>query len=82
MYEPVGKSPSGFAIFKDYHTGFLYGFNMLKNKIKHHPTWTLYDLITDHAPASDNNPVLNYTTNVAKRLGVHNDFPLKDLVLV
>lgn len=81
-YLPVKKSPDGFAIFKDYQTGWLYGFEMQKAKIENHPTWTLLDLVTSHAPASDNNPTLAYATNVAKRLGVDIHFPLKNLVLV
>ena len=78
-YLPVLKSKGGFAIFKDYSTGWLYGYNMLKNKIKNHPKWTLRDLISDHAPAEDNNPVDIYTTFVAKRLAVDNDYLVKNL---
>lgn len=82
MYEPVRISPAGFAIFKDYKTGWTYGFNMIKNKIKNHPDWTLYDLIENHAPASDNNPVKQYATFVAKRLSVDIRLSVRDIVLV
>lgn len=80
MYEPVKISPAGFAIFKDYATGWLYGVNMLKNKIKHHQNWTILDMIADHAPSSDHNPVLQYAQNVAKKLGVDITYPCKLLV--
>lgn len=81
IYEPVKMSPAGFAIFKDYQTGWLYGFNELKNKIKHHPEWTLLDMITDHAPPSDNNPSVIYAETVAKAVGVDKLFPVKNIVL-
>jgi hypothetical protein len=81
-YGNVRRSPAGFAIFPTYGIGWDYGFNMLKNKIKNHPQWTLYDLIENHAPASDENPVLNYTTTVAKRLGVDIHYSMSNLVLV
>lgn len=80
MYEPVKISPSGFAIFKDYATGWLYGCSMLKSKIKHHPQWTLLDMITDHAPPSDNNPSLIYAKTVAKRVGVDISYKVINLV--
>lgn len=80
IYEPVKISPAGFAIFKDYSTGWLYGRNMVKNKIKNHPDWTLYDLIEDHAPPKDNNPTLQYAQTVAKRVGVDIDYKVKNLV--
>ena len=81
MYEPVKKSAAGFAIFPSREIGWLYGFNMLKNKIKNHPNWTLRDLVSDHAPASDNNPVDIYTAFVAKGLGVDNLYPVSKITL-
>lgn len=80
-YQPVLKSPNGFAVFKDYSTGWLYGFEMLKHKIEKHPDWTLYDLVADHAPKSDGNDPVHYSLVIAKNLGVDNHFPLKNLVL-
>jgi|GEM_PF-3530978 len=81
-YGNVRCSPAGFAIFPTYELGWLYGFNMLKQKIEKHPDWTLFDLIENHAPAADHNPVARYTTFVANRLGVHSFFRVKNLVLV
>ena len=80
-YRPVKCSPSGFAVFKDSATGWLYGFNMIKNKIQKHPNWTLLDMISDHAPASENQPVV-YATNIAKRAKIDIHYPLKNLLLV
>lgn len=78
-YGKVGISPAGFAIFSSYAIGWMYSVNMIKNKIKNHPNWTLRDLISDHAPASDNNPVDVYTAYVAKRAGITKDFLVKNL---
>ena len=80
IYEPVKISKNGFAIFKDYDTGWLYLKNMLKNKIKKHPDWTLYDLINNYAPPEDDNPVDNYARFVAKRLDVDISYEVKNLV--
>lgn len=80
-YRPVKRSSNGFAIFTNYDIGWLYAMNDKKNKIAKHPDWTLYDLINNHAPPEDDNPVDNYVANVAKRLGVDKRFPLKGLVL-
>jgi hypothetical protein len=82
MYRPVRCSPAGFAVFKDYQTGWLYGFNMLKHKIEKHPDWTLRDLIANHAPAEDDNNPEIYSNYVAKRLGVDNSYRVANLVLV
>jgi len=81
MYRPVRRSPAGFAIFPSMQIGWLYGFNMVKNKIKNHPDWTLLDLITDHAPAEDDNDPLAYAHVVASRLGVDIHYPVSAIVL-
>jgi hypothetical protein len=81
IYEPVKISRAGFAIFKDYATGWLYGFNEIKNKITHHPTWTLLDMISDHAPSSENDPA-HYTEIVAKEVGVDIHYPVKNIMLI
>lgn len=81
-YEPVTISSADFAVFKDYDTGWLYGFNMLANKIHHHPEWTIYDMIADHAPASDNNPVMEYAKTVSDICGININYCVKDIVLI
>lgn len=87
IYGPVGRSPNGFAIFKDYATGWLYLNNFVKSVIHNHPNLTIYTFIAGegtwggYSPASDNNPVLNYATFLGKRLGVDKDFPMKNLAL-
>ena len=79
-YGHVGKSTSGFAIFKDYATGFLYMQNLIKEKIKKNPYWTLYDLIFAWAPPQDHNNPTRYSAYVAKRLGVTPDYPVSQLL--
>ena len=80
IYEPVKMSKNGFAIFPSYEIGWLYLKNMLKNKIKKHPDWTIYNLISHYAPAEDDNPVDNYARFVAKRLDVDISYKVKNLV--
>lgn len=82
QYLPVSKDKYGFAVFKDYQTGWLYGYNMIKNKILNHPEWTLYDLIENHAPSKDGNPVMSYASNVSKRLGVDVTFKVDGFNLI
>lgn len=64
----------GFAIFKDYNTGFLYLTNLIKEKARRHPTWTLLQFIGDEregwAPASDNNAPKIYAGYLANFMGV------------
>lgn len=83
--EGVKLGQKGFAKFKDYDTGFLYAVNLLKEKIRRHPEWTLLQLIGDEkegwAPASDNNNPRTYATHLAKRLAVDLEtFRIKNLV--
>lgn len=68
-YEPVKKDPQGFAIFKDYATGFLYLKNLVKDKASKHPEWNLFDFFGEYAPIQDNNPIV-YAENVAKQVGL------------
>lgn len=79
-YGTVGKDKDGFAIFKDYATGFLYLENLIKYKINKNPTWTLLDLISNWAPSADHNNPLMYTENVAGRLRVGIDYPAKNIL--
>jgi len=82
IYGHVGKTPAGFAIFKDYATGWLYLQNLIRLKRKNHPNWTLLDLFKNYAPQADDNDPVHYASFVAKRMGVNSDFQLKNLVLV
>lgn len=80
-YGEVKKDKDGFAIFKDYDTGFLYLMNLVRVQIKLHPEWTIYDYISKyHAPALDNNNPLEYTRYIARRLNVSIAYPIKNLV--
>lgn len=79
MYEPVGCDKDGFAIFKDWDTGWLYLQNYVKSVAKRHPEWTILDFFHNYAPASDHNPTEAYAKNVAKRCGVTIHTKLKDL---
>lgn len=78
-YGKVLRSPAGFAIFSTYEIGFMYGYNMIKNKIAHHPNWTILDLIKDHAPSGDDNDPVHYAQVVSKRIGVDSSFLAKNL---
>ena len=86
MYEPVGVSKGGFAIFPTLDLGELYATNSTKNVIKHHPELTILTYIGGdgtwggYAPASDKNPVTAYATFISSHLGVSNSFLMKDLV--
>jgi hypothetical protein len=79
-YGHVGKDANGFAIFKDYATGFLYLENLIREKIAKHPTWTLLDLISNWAPAADHNNPNAYAQNVASRLRVEITYQIKNLL--
>jgi hypothetical protein len=75
----------GFAIFKDYETGALYCKNLILQKAKKHPDWSLFSFIGDEkegwAPASDNNNVHAYVYAIAKEMNVNpTTFTLKQLL--
>lgn len=70
-YEPVLKDPQGFAIFKDYTTGWLYLTNLILSKARRHPEWNLPTLFKEYAPAEDNNDPTRYATFVANQMGVN-----------
>lgn len=82
QYLPVLKDKDGFAIFKDYDTGFTYLKNMLQARIHLHPEQTILQFMSVYAPASDNNPVKQYATFIANRLGVDIGYKVGDIVLV
>src|SRR3990167_1419825 len=80
IYGKVGRSPNGFAVFSSYEIGWKYLTRMVEGQISKHPNWSILDFVNNYAPASDNNPVLNYANFIAKRLGVSVDFKMKGLV--
>lgn len=80
IYQPVRKDKDGFAIFKDYPTGWLYLQNLVKHKVAKNPNQTLFQFISIYAPVEDANEPKVYATYIAKRLGVTIDTPMKDLV--
>lgn len=73
-YGVVKKDSGGFAIFRDYETGFLYLKNLIIQKVKKNPTWDFYrffgDPVQGYAPAADNNDPKRYAEVVAKACGV------------
>lgn len=64
----------GFAIFKDYATGYLYLQNLILTKAQRHPNWNLEQFFGDEkdgwAPNSDNNNSKHYAKVVAQAMGV------------
>jgi hypothetical protein len=81
----VKAGQRGFAIFKDYSTGFLYLKNLILEKAKKHPHWNLFDFFGDEkegwAPKSDGNDFIRYAEQVAKAMNQNPaTFRLKDLV--
>lgn len=80
IYGHVGKDKDGFAIFKDYATGFLYLKNLIISKVSKNPNMTILDYIKIHAPTGDNNDPALYAVFVARRLGVKTDFLMRNIV--
>lgn len=73
IYGKVGKDSDGFAVFKDYPTGWLYLENFIKSKVHDFPNITFYQFFEGvpgvwpgYAPASDNNVPSKYAEYVAK----------------
>lgn len=79
-YEPVKKDATGFAVFKDYATGWLYLKNLVLSKAKANPNWDLLDFASNWAPASDNNNPVAYSDFLAKKMGVSTTWMLKNLL--
>ena len=76
-YGTVTEDKDGFAVFKDYATGWLYLQNLVRSKIELHPNQTIYGFFCEYAPSSDNNDPLNYAQFVARRCGLTVDTPVK-----
>src|SRR3990167_1417166 len=70
IYEPVKMDKDGFAIFKDYNTGWLYLRNLILSKARKHPEWNLSAFFREYAPPSENNDTARYATVVAQAMGV------------
>lgn len=70
----VRSGQPGFAIFRDYATGWLYLKNLVISRIRQHPEWTIYEFIADpiegYSPSSDGNDPEDYADFIGKRLGV------------
>ena len=81
IYGEVKKDKDGFAIFKDYETGFLYLKNLITWKIHQHPNWTITQLMGQYAPAKDNNEPEKYASWLAKQTNVDvKTFTIKELL--
>lgn len=77
IYGKVGKDKDGFAIFKDYDTGFLYLENLIKSKIAKNPNQTLFQFMCVYAPKEDGNDPAKYAQYLANRLGITEDYKMK-----
>lgn len=79
-YEPVRRDKDGFAIFKDWATGWLYLKNLIAYKVKKNPSQTLLQFMSVYAPSTDGNNPLVYANFIAKRVGATANTPMRDLV--
>ncbi len=80
IYGTVLKDKDGFAIFKNYATGFLYLKNMIKGKVAKNPNQTLFQFMTIYAPSGDGNNPVTYSNFIARRIGASVDTPMKLLI--
>lgn len=71
VYHPVLRDKDGFAIFKDYATGWLYLQNLVRELAKEHPTWSVLDFFNTYSPAADANDPVSYAKEVAAKLGAN-----------
>lgn len=69
-YGTVGKDKDGFAIFSSYELGWLYLNNLILEKARKHPNWSLVTFFSEYAPASDGNYPASYASIVAQDMGV------------
>ena len=80
-YGKVKMDKDGFAIFPTYELGWLYLNNLVLEKAKKHPTWSLSTFFKEYAPSSDNNDPARYASLVAKAMNVSPfDWQLKELL--
>lgn len=81
IYGKVGSDKNNFAIFSTYDLGWLYLHNLIKEKAKTHPTWSLVTFMKQYAPSTDGNNPDTYATYLGKHMGVNQfTFQLKDLL--
>lgn len=80
IYEPVTCSPSNFAVFKDYATGWLYLTNLVKEKINKNPNETILQFFENYSPVSDGNNPTNYAAIVAKACGLTVDTSVSRII--
>lgn len=76
IYGVVKKDVAGFAIFRDYETGWLYLNNLVRKSADgrkrptYFPNMTILQFFSVYAPASDNNDPVRYATFVAGKVGL------------
>lgn len=81
IYGLVRKDARGFAIFKDYATGWLYLKNFVISKAKKNPEQSLLDFMKIYAPTADSNNPEAYASYIAMRMGVDKyTFKIKELL--
>lgn len=68
-YKKVKMDKDGFAIFETYELGWTYLQNLILEKAKRHPTWTLKQFFNEYAPPIENDTV-RYSSLVAKAMDV------------
>jgi hypothetical protein len=69
VYGKVGRDAQGFAIFRDYTTGWLYLNNLVKEKIRNSPLQDFYAFFEVYAPSFENDS-RHYAEVVAKGCGL------------
>lgn len=80
IYQPVLRDTRGFAIFKNYETGWLYLQNLVRAKIQANPKQSIAAFFEVYAPASDNNDPKRYAQVVAAAVGLKTTDPISKLV--
>lgn len=70
-YGVVKKDKDGFAIFRDYATGYMYLQNLILSKAATNPNQNLYAFFEIYAPNEDNNDSKRYAEVVSAKMGVN-----------
>jgi hypothetical protein len=80
----ISKDGDGYAIFGSYNEGFgaLTKFLIMccQNQVKGYHDVTLYQFFERYAPANDNNEPDSYANEVARKVGVPVNTPIKQLL--
>jgi hypothetical protein len=85
QYKAIGQDKDGFAIFPSYEAGWTHLCTILgncatgKSKV-YSPEMTLLEFFKKYAPSEDHNSPLNYSSFVAKKLGVSINTKIKELL--